>query len=200
MEMVKQDSIVLEIKDLTFGYRRDKLLYKDFNLVLHRGELISIVGASGSGKSTLFELIANNLKPLKGEIKVKNIGWIFQDPYSSFHPSYSILSQILEVAKDRDFKKYLDRLKLDEDLLYKKPHELSGGQLQRCSILRAILTKADLLLCDEPTSALDNIVQLDTMKLLVSLLDRCGVLLITHDLDLAKWASDRVIRIGEEIE
>ena len=196
MEMAKQDR-VLEIKNLTFGYSKDKLLYKDFNLILHRGELISIVGASGSGKSTLFELIANNLKPLKGEIKVKNIGWIFQDPYSSFHPSYSILSQILEVAKDRDYKKYLDRLKLNEDLLNKKPHELSGGQLQRCSILRAILTKADILLCDEPTSALDNIVQLDTMRLLISLLDRCGILLITHDLDLAKWASDKIIKIGE---
>jgi len=56
--------------------------------------------------------------------------------------------------------------------------------------------KPDLLLCDEPTSALDNVVQLDTMKLIVSLLDRLGVLLITHDMDLAKWASDKIIKIG----
>jgi len=188
---------VLDIKNLSFGYTKDRLLYKNFNLSLKKGEFITIVGESGSGKSTLFELIANNLKPIEGEIKVSNIGWIFQDPYSSFHPSYSIISQIFEVAKDRDYQKYLKRLNLNQELLEKKPHELSGGQLQRCSILRAILTKADILLCDEPTSALDNVVGLETMRLLVSLLDRCGILLITHDLDLAKWASDKIVNIGE---
>jgi len=196
MEMDKQDKeIVLRIKDLTFGYSRDKLLFKDFNLELKRGELVSIVGRSGIGKSTLFELIANNLKPIEGEIEVGEIGWIFQDPYSSFHPSYSILSQILEVAKDKEYERYLSNLSLSKDLLHSLPHELSGGQLQRCSILRALLMKPDILLCDEPTSALDNIVQLETMKLIVSLLDRMGVLLITHDLDLAKWASDRIITL-----
>ncbi|NPA50361.1 MAG: ATP-binding cassette domain-containing protein [Epsilonproteobacteria bacterium] len=194
--MDKQDKeIVLRIKDLTFGYSRDKLLFKDFNLELKRGELVSIVGRSGIGKSTLFELIANNLKPIEGEIEVGEIGWIFQDPYSSFHPSYSILSQILEVAKDKEYERYLSNLSLSKDLLHSLPHELSGGQLQRCSILRALLMKPDILLCDEPTSALDNIVQLETMKLIVSLLDRMGVLLITHDLDLAKWASDRIITL-----
>ena len=186
---------VLSIKNLTFGYSKDRMLYKDFSLELKRGELVSIVGKSGSGKSTLFELIANNIKPINGEIKVGNIGWIFQDPYSSFHPSYSILNQILEVAKERDYNKYLEKLKLSEDNLLALPHELSGGQLQRCSILRALLMKPDLLLCDEPTSALDNVVQLETMKLLVSLLDELAILLITHDLELAKWASDKIINI-----
>jgi peptide/nickel transport system ATP-binding protein len=186
---------VLTIKNLTFGYSKDKLLYKDFSLELDRGELVSIVGKSGSGKSTLFELIAKNLKPINGTIEVGSIGWIFQDPYSSFHPSYSIINQILEVAKDRDFDKYLEKLNLTKELLSALPHELSGGQLQRCSILRALLMKPDILLCDEPTSALDNVVQLDTMKLLVSLLDRVAILLITHDLELAKWASRKIIEI-----
>jgi peptide/nickel transport system ATP-binding protein len=187
--------IVLDIKDLKFGYSKDKMLFDNFSLELKRGELISIVGKSGRGKSTLFELIAGNLKPISGEIKVKNIGWIFQDPYSSFHPSYKIITQIMEVAKSRDYKKYLSQLLLDESLLNALPHQLSGGQLQRCSILRAILMEPDILLCDEPTSALDNIVQLETMKLIISLLDRVGVLLITHDLELAKWASDRIIHL-----
>jgi peptide/nickel transport system ATP-binding protein len=185
--------VILEIKNLTFGYNRGKLLFENFSLSLKRGELISIVGGSGIGKSTLFELIADNLKPVNGEIRVGNIGWIFQDPYNSFHPSYKILPQIIEVAKSRDYKSYLDRLSLSEDLLHSLPHQLSGGQLQRCSILRALLMEPDVLLCDEPTSALDNITQLETMKLIVSLLDNIGVLLITHDLDLAKWASDRII-------
>jgi len=191
-----KDNLVLKIDNLTFGYN-EKLLFKDFSLELKKGELISVVGRSGIGKSTLFELIAGNLKPKYGKIERKNIAWIFQDPYSSFHPSYTILNQILEVAKDKNYSQYLDSLKLSKELLNSLPHELSGGQLQRCSILRALLMKPDLLLCDEPTSALDNIVQLETMKLLVSLLDRLGILLITHDIDLAKWASDKIINLEE---
>ncbi len=190
-----KDKVVLEIKDLSFGYD-EKLLFKDFSLDVRVGELVSIVGKSGSGKSTLFELIAGNLTPKKGYIKRESIGWIFQDPYSSFHPSYTILTQILEVAKDKEYNKYLKQLNLNISNLKALPHELSGGQLQRCSILRALLMKPKLLLCDEPTSALDNIVQLETMKLLVSLLDELGILLITHDISLAKWASDRIIKIG----
>ena len=88
-------------------------------------------------------------------------------------------------------------LTLEEEILSKKPYELSGGQLQRCSILRALLMKPDLLLVDEPTSALDNIIAYDVMKLLITLLDKCAILLITHDLDMASWCSDKIIRLEE---
>jgi len=186
---------VLEIKDLSFGYTKDRLLYKDFNLELKRGEIVSIVGESGSGKSTLFELIIGEQKPLSGTIKSKKFAQIFQDPYSSFHPTYTIIDQIKEVASLDGIDEYLSRLNIQKELLEKRSHQLSGGQLQRCSILRAVLSKPDLILADEPTSALDNIVQLEVMKLLVSLLDRVGILLITHDDDLAKWASDRIIHL-----
>jgi peptide/nickel transport system ATP-binding protein len=187
---------LLKITNLSFGYSKDKLLYSNFNLTLKKGELVAIIGNSGSGKSTLLELIANNLKPLSGEITCGKIAWIFQDPYSSFHPSYKIINQILDVAVDSNYSKYLAKLSLSEDNLNSLPHELSGGQLQRCSILRALLMKPELLLCDEPTSALDNVVQLETMKLLLSLLDNLAIILITHDLDLAKWATKRIIKIG----
>jgi len=92
---------------------------------------------------------------------------------------------------------YLDELSLQRDLLNKLPYELSGGQLQRCSILRALLMKSDIILADEPTSALDNIVQLDTMKLLIQYLKYVGILIITHDEYLAKWCSNQMIKIGE---
>lgn len=186
---------VLEIKELTFGYS-EKKLFQNFSLTLNRGELVAIVGKSGVGKSTLFELIAGNLKPERGIIISKKIAWIFQDPYSSFHPSFSIINQIEEVAKNSNYSQYLDMLNLTHDNLNTLPHELSGGQLQRCSILRALLMEADILLCDEPTSALDNIVQLDTMKLLVTLLKNLSILLITHDESLAKWSADKIIKLG----
>jgi len=190
--------VLLEIKELTFGYKNSPLLYKDFSLKLNSGEATSIVGASGSGKSTLFELISGNLKPLKGTIENRGFSQVFQDPYSSFHHSYSILNQIKDVASLDDLEKLLDQLYLERKLLEKKPYELSGGQLQRASILRALLMKPELLLLDEPTSALDNITQLEVMKLLVKQLENgIGMLLITHDLDLAKWFSDSVITLSE---
>jgi peptide/nickel transport system ATP-binding protein len=192
--------LVLNINNLIFYYKKENPIYKDFSLKLKKGELVTIFGKSGTGKTTLFELIYGNLKPISGTIEKSNIAMIFQDPFNSFHPTYSILEQIKDVVK-RDFYKELDellpKLSLQKELLDKKTYQLSGGQLQRCSILRALLMKPDLLLVDEPTSALDNIIAYDVMKLLITLLDKCAILLITHDLDMAKWCSDKIIRLEE---
>lgn len=190
--------MVLEIKKLTFGYKKNNFIFENFDLELKKGELKTIFGKSGSGKTTLFELILGNLKQKNGDIKKNKTAMIFQDPFSSFHPTYTIFEQIKDVV-NRDFKDEVDnilsKLSLEESLLHKKPYELSGGQLQRCSILRAILLKPDLLLIDEPTSALDNIIAYDTMKLIVNLLSDCGILLVTHDIDMAYWCSNEIIRL-----
>ncbi len=189
---------VLRIEHLTFGYSKERLIFEDFNLEVHKGEVVSIVGPSGVGKSTLFELIAGFLKPLSGSIWVDRFSSIFQDPYTSFHPSYTILDQIAEVCSIEGIEEVASQMDIDPTLLQKLPHELSGGQLQRCSILRAIQMGPKLLLADEPTSALDNVTSLKVMKLLLSYLDRVGILLITHDMDLAKWCSDRIVRLSIE--
>ena len=186
---------ILEVKDLTFGYTKDSLLFNDFSISLKKGEIKSIVGVSGAGKSTLFELILKNLKPFSGEISSAKCSQVFQDPYSSFHPSYTLLNQIKDVASLENLDNLLKSINLDYELLLKLPHELSGGQLQRASILRAMLMKPDLLLLDEPTSALDNVIQLEVMSMLMKNLDCMGMLLITHDMELANWCADEVIVI-----
>jgi len=187
---------LLEIEEISFGYVKEKPLFRDLSLSLKKGELKAIVGESGAGKSTIFELILGNLKPQRGSVKsVTKISEVFQDPYSSFHPSYTLMNQIKDVASVEELPKYIQNLNLDEKLLHKLPHELSGGQLQRASILRAMLMKPELLLLDEPTSALDNVIQLDVMKMLMNHLDSMGMLLITHDMELAKWCADEVIKL-----
>ena len=189
---------VLKIDNMSFGYTKEKLIYDKFNLSLNTGEIISIVGQSGSGKSTLFELITNNLNPITGTINKKKVACIYQDPYSSFHPSFSIIEQIFDVISKKDeneLKKLCKDLSLDESFLSRKPHELSGGQLQRCSILRALLMKPELLLVDEATSALDNIIANEVMHLLLKFLPNFGILLITHDMSLATWCSNEIIKL-----
>lgn len=195
---MNQNSLVLEIKKLNFGYTKNKFIYENFDLKLSKNQIISIVGSSGSGKSTLFELITNNLKPISGTIKTSKIACIYQDPYSSFHPSFKIIDQIFDVIKIKDkneLSKLCNELSLEEVFLQKKPHELSGGQLQRCSILRSLLMKPDLLLVDEATSALDNVIALEVMRLILKFLPNYGILLITHDMNLATWCSDEIIKL-----
>jgi peptide/nickel transport system ATP-binding protein len=186
---------VLHISGLDFGYDKENLLYKNFSMELERGEIKAIVGSSGAGKSTLFELILGNLMPYAGSIKVESVSQVFQDPYSSFHPSYTIIDQIRDVTSLEGMERYLEEMNLERSLLDSRPHELSGGQLQRASILRALLMKPDLLLLDEPTSALDNIIQLDVMQMLLRHLESMAMLLITHEMDLARWCADEIIEI-----
>lgn len=189
---------MLDINDLTFYYKKENPIYKDFSLKLQKGQLVTIFGKSGSGKTTLFELIIGSLKPIKGTIDKLDVSMIFQDPFNSFHPTYKIIEQIKDVVQ-RDFTTELDsllkKLNLSKDILDKYSYQLSGGQLQRCSILRAILMKPKLLLIDEPTSALDNIIAYDVMKLLITFLEDSAILLVTHDLNMAKWCSDKIIRL-----
>lgn len=187
---------VLDIQNISFGYVKNTLLFDDFSLTLKEGEIKAIVGPSGVGKSTLFELILGHRKPLSGSIRSLSLSQVFQDPYSSFHPTYNVREQISEVTSMEGYESLLVRMGLEEAHLDSLPHKLSGGQLQRCSILRSLLMKPKLLLLDEPTSALDNLNQLDIMKLIVKNIDGMGVLLITHDGDLAQWCADEIVMIG----
>lgn len=187
---------VLNINNISFGYTKDILLFNDFSLSLNEGEIKAIVGPSGVGKSTLFELILGYRKPSSGLIQSLSLSQVFQDPYSSFHPTYTVRKQIAEVTSMEGVGALLEQMGLEGSLLDTLPHKLSGGQLQRCSILRALLMKPKLLLLDEPTSALDNLNQLDIMKLIVQHSEGMGVLLITHDGDLARWCADEIITLG----
>lgn len=120
---------VLAIGELSFGYSKDAMLFENFSLSVHQGEIKAIVGPSGVGKSTLFELILGRSKPHKGTIKAASLSQVFQDPYSSFHPSYKIRDQIAEVTSMSECDELMEQMGLNEEHLNALPHKLLGGQL-----------------------------------------------------------------------
>lgn len=156
--------------------------------------------------------VINVWKRLKGdEIKEyhRKVQGVFQDPYGSFNPRRRVLEPLYdtiknylpEVWKDRESTKSLISETLKslglkmEDVEHKYPHQLSGGQLQRISIARAILTRPSFIIADEPTSMVDASTRIDILNIFIDLRDNYGVtpVIITHDYSLAHYASDRIL-------
>ncbi len=186
------------------------------------GETLGLVGESGSGKTTigrailrlmtptsgtiLFEgqdvsnISLRKFRPLRGEIQI-----VFQDPYSALNPRKRVgklIDELLmlhtDLSKRERGEKVLEIAKnvhLDADLLTRFPNEISGGQLQRVCIARAIATEPKLIVLDEPTSSLDLSVRSGILELLEELQRDIGVamLFISHDLDTVRLISDRII-------
>jgi peptide/nickel transport system ATP-binding protein len=194
----------------------------DVSLDILEGETLGLVGESGCGKSTtaramiqlppptsgsvVFE--GQDLTRLKGETLRKmrpRMQMIFQDPISSLNPRRKIgdlVSEGLEIwsigdkaSREKRTDEVLDAVGLDPDQVRgRRPHEFSGGQCQRISIARAVVTEPKLILCDEPVSALDVSVQAQILNLLQDMKARFGLTLvfIAHDLAVVKNVSDRV--------
>lgn len=206
--------IVLSGRDLNKEYiSRDRkvrpLQHVDFDL--HQGEILGIVGESGSGKSTLLKVISGIEKPdggmlyhldkeytgSKPEKTGKFLQMIFQDAYGSFDPKMSMEKSLKEgTASDRnEIVRVIGEVGLSEELLDRRPRHLSGGQCQRMSIARALLSHADVLLCDEITSALDVTTQAQVIKLLTEIRDmeNVSIILVSHDLALVSMICDRIM-------
>ena len=190
----------------------------DFSL--HQGEILGIVGESGSGKSTLLKIICGMEKPDEGQLFHQNeeytgshtdktgrfLQMVFQDAYGSFDPRMTMRQSLLEIqhATMDEILDILKKVGLEPELLERKPRQLSGGQCQRMSIARALLSHVDILLCDEITSALDVTTQAQVVKLLLDLRRKEGLSLVfvSHDLALVSQLCDRVmvLKDGECVE
>lgn len=207
---------VLELKELTHIYVNAAgahLAVNHINLVVHKGEFISLVGPSGCGKTTILNMIAGLIAPTYGELKVmgeqvtaasSRLGYMQQQDY--LFPWRSIMQNVmlgLEIRKEltadskQKIASLLDELGL-EQAAHKYPHQLSGGMRQRVALARTLITDPDLLLLDEPFSALDLHIKMQLEELVQSTLDRLGktAILVTHDLSEAVAISDRVVVLG----
>ena len=212
---------VLAIKNLSKNFNKFKAL-DDVSFELKKGEILGIVGESGSGKSTLAKVITRIVKPDGGSILFKgedftklnssklreyrkNVQMVFQNPNSTFSPRMNIGDFLCEgmlnfklASKKEALKKakeYLELVKLPTDIMERLPHQLSGGQLQRVVIARALTLSPEVLIYDEATAALDVSVQQDVLKLMYDLRKSCdnSVIFICHDLAAVRLVADRII-------
>ena len=205
----------VEIVNLTKAYPnpfgRDIEVVKDFNMILKKGEIVSVIGHSGCGKSTVLTMVAG-LNPISaGELAVDgrqvsgpgpDRSVVFQSP--CLLPWMTTLDNVMLGVKQcyphgtrkerRQICEYYLNLVGLADSMHKYPGEMSGGMQQRVGIARAIALKPQVLLLDEPFGRLDSLTRMDLQDTILEILDREKIttMVITHDVDEAIYMSDRI--------
>lgn len=232
---------VLVVENLTKIYRESRgapwrrtefRAVDDVSFRLQRASTLAIVGESGSGKSTLARMVLGLLQPTSGSVLLdgvhnvntldraaafafrRRVQPVFQNPYSSLDPMYSVFRAIEEPLRihrvgdrkqrQQTVRELADQVALPPSVLGRLPRELSGGQRQRVAIARALALRPEVLVCDEAVSALDVLVQAQILKLLADLQASLGLtyLFISHDLAVIRQISDDVLvmRGGRVVE
>lgn len=216
-----------------FLFHRQKLDIKaidDVSLTVRKGEVVGIVGESGSGKTTLARVILGLIKQTEGSVRIngtdltciskrelkkirRDIAVVFQDPASNVNPRNTVEASIMRpmrihgvpfVEAKARAREVMEKVKMDTCYLESYPHQLSGGQLQRIAVARALAIQPKIMILDEPTSALDISVQAQVLNLLLDLQEeyRLTYLVITHDLNVIRYISDKiaVMYLGKIVE
>jgi len=203
---------------------------KNLDFDLHKNQNIAIVGESGSGKTTTamslirqqkitggeiffaYQGLKNNINSISKNDYARNVQIVFQNITSSFNPRKTIYETIIEAIKasnpsqaNYDFVKSLIKdVDLDSELLSRYPHQLSGGQLQRLAIARALSVNPKIIICDEPTSALDANLKRQILDLLLRVQKEREIsyIIITHDISIVSYFADSIIimKDGKAIE
>ena len=196
---------LLRASDVTIE-RGGRTLFAHFNLTIHNGEKVAICGPSGAGKTSLIDVLAGLIQPKFGAIQRSqnlcrlSIQKLYQDPPSAFPEHIPIQKTIVDVSQLHHCSwsrvvTLMDDLELHQSLLERHPNAVSGGELQRLAIVRALITDPKILLADEPTSRLDPITQKQTLDVIekVSNEHSIAVVIVTHNPHIAqKWA-DRTV-------
>ena len=201
------------------------------NLAILEQETLGVVGESGCGKTTLGRLIMQLIRATSGQVFFEgedivplsrremrrhrgDMQMVFQSPYDSFNPRFNILNAVGEPLRTHTAlrgdaliaraSELLEQAGMPGDILFRYPHEFSGGQLQRIAVARALALNPKFVVLDEPTSALDVSVQAQIINLLQSLQKKRNLtyLFITHDLSVVQHISDRiaVMYLGKVVE
>ncbi len=229
--MLAVDACCKSYRTGTFGGKLLQAV-RDVTFGVGQGEVVALIGESGSGKSTIGKMILRLIRTTSGTISFDgtdvsrlegrrlrsyyaDVQGVFQDPFSSYNPIFKadrvftmLRSEFFSGVSTAEWRaklyRSLETVSLNpKDVLGKYPHQLSGGQLQRLLIARALLLDIRLLVADEIISMLDASTRIDVLNLLGDLKSRgLGILFITHDLSLGNYISDRavILRHGTVVE
>lgn len=220
--MLKLDQVSKIYRTGTFG-GKELHAVSEVSFAIRDGEVVSLIGESGSGKSTIGKMILRLISISAGSILLngadvsaikgdglkeyyRQVQGVFQDPFSSYNPIFKA-DRCFEVIREEFYpqlgaQEWSERVAgalrdvglNPEHVLNKYPHQLSGGQLQRFLIARALLLDIKFLVADEIISMLDASTRIDVLNLLADLKKRgLSILFITHDLSLANYISERAI-------
>ena len=198
----------IKLENISYRYKKNMpWILKNLNFKIDSNERIALVGSSGSGKSTLSKIISGYIKPSKGKILLGNseldskgycpIQMIYQHPENAVNPRWKmgkILNEGWDVSKD-----IIKKMGIEKSWFNRWPGELSGGELQRFCIARALGPKTKFLICDEISTMLDVITQAQIWNVLldVSKKNNIGMLIVTHNIELAKRVSNRIVYMDD---
>lgn len=194
----------LEAKNIYFRYdRKQPWILEDCSVRVDRGECLAISAPSGYGKTTLAMLLSGYIKPVKGEILIDGkvlpekgvcpVQLIHQHPERAINPRWRLKRVLEESGKiDADV---LRAFGIEHEWLDRFPRELSGGELQRFCVARALMSGADYLICDEISTMLDVITQAQIWNVVLEEAKKrnIGLIAVTHNMHLAKKIATRIV-------
>lgn len=194
----------LKAENVSFKYPSAKeYILKDINLELDNNKIIGLIGDSGSGKSTLCKILSGYIQKYEGSVKFnekefpkkgfKPVQLIYQHPEKVMNPKWR-MKQVLSESWDVD-DDTLSEFGIQKTWLTRFPQELSGGELQRFSVVRSLNPKTEFLIADEMTTMLDAITQVQILDSVLKIVKKrnMGFLLVSHDMDLVDTICDEKI-------
>lgn len=195
--------MLLEGNNLSFKYSSGGYIFKDINISIKGGETVGLIARSGYGKSTLAKVLAGYERPTKGQVllngkEVPNKGYnpiqlIYQHPEKSINPRWK-MRDVLEESGLIDYK-LIESIGIKKEWLTRYPSELSGGELQRFSVARALNEDTKFIIADEISTMLDAITQAQIWNVILEYGKQrnLGLLVITHNLYLGQKICTRIV-------
>lgn len=196
----------LKAEHISFGYSSKNIILRDINFIMDNNEILGLFGDSGSGKSTFCKILTGFIDSYKGKVLLNDmeikkgfnpIQLIYQHPEKTMNPRWT-MGNILKESWNPP-EEILDEFGIKMEWFSRYPSELSGGELQRFSILRALNPETKFIIADEITTMLDAVTQVQIWDSLLKYARKykIGVLVVSHDIKLLNILTDRTILLED---